>query len=57
MTQHINLQHRFIKRYVNDKYFTLEFTPTNQMLADGPTKALSKAKFEQFVQNVKGILS
>ena len=45
-TQHINLQHHFIKRYVSDKCITLEFTSTTQMLGEGLTKDLSKAKFE-----------
>lgn len=47
-TKHINTKMYFVKDYVDKGLVTIEYRPTEQMLADIFTKGLAKDKFEMF---------
>jgi len=47
-TKHIDIQHHFVREQVGLRTVELEYVPTEQQIADGLTKALSKDKFAGF---------
>lgn len=47
-TKHIDIQHHYVREQVTAGNVTLDYVPTEQQVADGLTKALSKDKFEKF---------
>ena len=47
-TKHIAIQHHYVREQVAANTVALEYVPTDQQVADGLTKALSKDKFEKF---------
>jgi hypothetical protein len=49
-TRHIDVRRMWIREVVDAKRVVLSFTPTEAMIADGFTKALSGEKFKNFVQ-------
>ena len=48
-TKHIDIQWHFIREQVECGAVVLEFCSTNDMAADGLTKALERVKFERFI--------
>lgn len=51
-TKHIDIRHHFVREAVKRNILTLEYLPTERMLADIFTKALSKVKHVRFVSDV-----
>ena len=49
-TKHINIKYHFIKEQIKKYNINIEYSPTNDMLADFLTKPLSKVKLLSFVQ-------
>eukprot|EP00112_Aurelia_sp_Birch-Aquarium-sp1_P025966 Seg893.3 transcript_id=Seg893.3/GoldUCD/mRNA.D3Y31 product="Copia protein" protein_id=Seg893.3/GoldUCD/D3Y31 len=47
-TKHIDIKHHFIRDKVENGELLLKYCPTNDMIADMLTKALSKTLFEKF---------
>ena len=47
--KHIDIQHHFIREKVEDNIVEVKFVPSNEMVADGLTKALPRPAFEQFI--------
>ena len=47
-TRHINIRYFGIQDYVERKEFELEYCPTDDMLADYPSKPLQGEKFQKF---------
>lgn len=52
--KHINIKYHFIREAVNSGRVTLEYCPTNQMVADILTKPAIKVKSKSFAQNMFG---
>ncbi len=52
-TKHIDIQHYYICDEVTLKRIELSYVPTDQMIADGLTKALTHVKFHSFVEQMK----
>ncbi len=52
-TKHINIQHHYIPDEVEAKRIELTYVPTGEMIADGLTKALTHAKFHNFVEQMQ----
>ncbi|KAG6623354.1 Retrovirus-related Pol polyprotein from transposon TNT 1-94 [Phytophthora cinnamomi] len=48
-TKHIHLKCHFLREKVEDKIIVLEYKPTDEMVADGFTKALARPKHRQFI--------
>ncbi|KAG6612000.1 RxLR effector candidate protein [Phytophthora cinnamomi] len=48
-TKHIHLKYHFLREKVEDKIIVLEYKPTDEMVADGFTKALARPKHRQFI--------
>ena len=48
--RHVDIHQHWLRERVQDKVFTVEKLSTNQILADGLTKPLSRQKHEKFVQ-------
>lgn len=48
-TKHIDIQWHFVRDQVETGAVKFQWVPTNDMAADGLTKALSNEKFTQFV--------
>lgn len=46
--KHMEIQQKFVREKVTDQTINLIYTPTDQMVADGLTKALCRDKFEAF---------
>ena len=46
--KHMEIQQKFVREKVTDQAIDLIYTPTDQMVADGLTKALCRDKFEAF---------
>jgi hypothetical protein len=44
-TKYIDVQHHYVRELVADRYITVDWVPTKDMLADGFTKALKKDTF------------
>lgn len=47
-TKHIDLQHHFVREKVAEGLVKIEFTPTEEQIADGLTKPLPKDAFNRF---------
>ena len=47
-TKHIEIHHHFIREALHNRIIDLQYCPTNEMIADVLTKALSRNRFEQF---------
>lgn len=51
-TKHIELHYHEIRHVVNKGIVEVKYVPTDEQVADIFTKALPKAKFEKFGQNM-----
>ena len=51
-TKYINSQHHYIRDKVTSKGINLSYVPTDQMFADGLTKALTHVKFHDFIEQM-----
>lgn len=49
-TKHIDIQYHFVREKVLDNTISLEYIPTNIMIADALTKALPKPRFSELVK-------
>ena len=47
-SRHIDFQYHYTREKLNDGTIVLEYTPTDEMIADGMTKALAPPKFARF---------
>ncbi len=54
-TKHIDIQHHYIRDEVALKRIELSYVPTDQMIADGLTKALTHVKFHRFIEQMNMI--
>jgi hypothetical protein len=54
--KHINIHNCWVHQEAKKGSFEVKYFPTNEMPADGFTKALDKGKFEQFVAQLGLIL-
>ena len=52
-TKHIDIQHNYICDEVASKKIDLSYVPTDQMIADGFTKALTHVKFHGFIEQME----
>lgn len=52
-TKHIDIQHHYICNKVASKRIELSYIPTDQMITNGLTKALSYVKFHSFVKQMR----
>lgn len=48
-TRHINVSYHFIRELIADGTLDFRYISTNEMVADGLTKALTPAKFDNFI--------
>lgn len=48
-TKHVKIKYHFSSEIVEEGVIILENKPTNEMIADGLTKALGRVKHESFV--------
>ena len=46
--KHLELKYYFLKKVVEEERMNVEYCPTDEMIADVLTKALSRQKFEYF---------
>ena len=51
-TKHIDIKFHFLREKVVSAVIALEFKPTEEMVADGLTKALSKDKHTKFLASL-----
>jgi len=51
-TKHIDIRHHFVREVVQEGHLRLQHVPTDQMIADVLTKALSRATHERCVENL-----
>ncbi len=51
-TKHFDIQHHYIRDKVATRRINLQYISTNEMIADGLTKALTHAKFHTFVKQM-----
>ena len=58
-TKHIDIQHHYIRDEVAAQRIQLSYIPTDKMIADGLTKALTHVKFHRFIEqmNMQSIVS
>ena len=49
-TRHINVSYHFVRELISNGTLTLTYLSTNEMVADGLTKALTPVKFADFVE-------
>ncbi|XP_059223384.1 uncharacterized protein LOC131997099 [Stomoxys calcitrans] len=54
-TKHVDIKAKFIRQKIDEEEVTLEYIPTNEMLADVFTKAVSSQKL-QYLRNKFGLL-
>ena len=47
-SKHIDIQYHFVQDQLARDIISLSYIPTNNMAADGPTKALPKNLFQMF---------
>ena len=52
-TRHINVSYHFVRELITNGTLTLTYIPTSEMVADGLTKALTPAKFADFVEMLR----
>lgn len=52
-TKHIDIQHHYIRDEVGAGRIELSYVPTDQMIADGLTKALTHVKFHGFIDQMR----
>ena len=52
--KHIDIKYHFIRETVNNGRVTLEYCPTEQMIADVLTKPATKLKLKKFAQDMFG---
>lgn len=52
-TKHINIQHHYIRDEVAARRVELSYVPTDQMIANGLTKALTLVKFHGFIDQMR----
>jgi sulfur relay (sulfurtransferase) DsrC/TusE family protein len=48
-SKHIDVQWHFVREKIQEEVVTLNYLPTDKMVADGLTKQLGKEKFKQLV--------
>ena len=48
-TRHINVSYHFVRELITNGTLTFSYIPTQEMIADGLTKALTPAKFNDFI--------
>ena len=51
-TKHIDIQHHYIRDEVASQRIQLSYVPTEEMIADGLTKALTHVKFHRFIEQM-----
>lgn len=51
-TKHIDIQHHYIRDEVTSKRIELSYVPTDQIIADGLTKALTHVKCHRFIEQM-----
>lgn len=51
-SKHIDVRHHFLREHVNQKNVNLKYIPTEEMTADGLTKALFRPKLETCKKNM-----
>ena len=51
-TKHIDIRHHFIRSHVEHKCIKVQYTPTDEMIADILTKNLGRMKHDYFVQKL-----
>lgn len=51
-TKHIDIQHHYIGDEVASQRIQLSYVPTEKMIADGLTKALTQVKFHRFIEQM-----
>ncbi len=51
-TKHIDVWYHYIREKEEDSTITIDYLPTEEMLADGLTKALTPAKMKIFVKQL-----
>jgi hypothetical protein len=54
-TKHIDVHFHFIRQTVTQNHITLQYCPTDDMIADTFTKPLARFKFEKF-RHLLGVL-
>lgn len=52
-TKHIDIQHYYIRNELGARRIELSYVPTDQMIADGLTKALTQVKFHGFIDQMR----
>jgi hypothetical protein len=52
-SKHIDVQWHFVREKIQEEVVTLNYLPTDKMVADGLTKPLGKEKFKQFVDLIR----
>ncbi len=52
-TKHINIQHHHVCNELGPKKIELSYMLTDQMIANGLTKALTYVKFHDFINQMK----
>ena len=50
MREHIDIQYHFVRNYVEDERTCLKYCPTEDMVADGLTKALEPARHKRLTK-------
>lgn len=51
-TKHIDIQHHYIRDEVALRRIELSYVPTDQMIADSLTKALTHVRFHRFIEQM-----
>ncbi len=51
-TKHIDIQHHYIRDEVAAQRIQMSYIPTDEMIADGLTKALIHIKFYRFIEQM-----
>ena len=49
-TKHIHIQYHFTRERIENGDIELRYVPTEDMIADGLTKGLSRTRFEQYLK-------